>query len=83
MPSFADWRTTLLVLIAIGFAVGDLWHFHALDSQTDLAILFGAFAGGGLSVAHTAGSSSATAGVKAVVDAPTVVVHPVAPIPAA
>lgn len=69
MPSFADWRTSLLVLIAIAFAVADLWHFHSLDTQTDLAILFGAFAGGGLSVAHTAGVNAANP-TPAVVVAP-------------
>ena len=57
--SLTDWRTFALVLVAIAFAVSDLWHFHAVDTQTDLTILLGALGGGGVSLAHTAGVNAA------------------------
>lgn len=59
LPSLTDMRTFALVLIAIGFAVSDLWHFHAVDTQTDLTILLAALGGGASSVAHTAGVNAA------------------------
>jgi hypothetical protein len=59
MTILTDWRAFALVCLGIGFAISDLWHFHAVDSQTDLAILFAAFGGGGISVAHTAGANAA------------------------
>lgn len=60
MTVFDDWKTFGLVLIAIAFAVSDLWHFKAVDTQTDLTILLAALGGGGVSVAHTAGVNAAT-----------------------
>ena len=58
--TLADWKTFALVLIAIGFAVTDLWHFHAVDTQTDLTILLAALGGGGIAQAHAAGVAAKT-----------------------
>lgn len=72
MTVFDDWKTFGLVLVAIAFAVADLWHFKAVDTQTDLTILLAALGGGGASVAHTAGVNAATASTPVVVAAPKV-----------
>ena len=70
--TWTDWRTFALVLVAIGFAVADLWYFHSIDKTTDLAILLAALGGGGVSVAHTAG-------VNAALQTPLAATIPIAP----
>lgn len=70
MTALSDYRTFALVLIAIAFAVADLWEFHAIDKTTDLTILLAALGGGGVSVAHTAGTNAVTAGVNAAAPTP-------------
>ena len=54
-----DIRAFAFLLLGFGFAVADLWHFHSITAETDLAILFGVFAGTGITVAHSAGANAA------------------------
>jgi hypothetical protein len=57
---FTDYRTFVLVLIAIGFAIQQITVGHNLDANTSLTLLVGAFGAGGVSVAHTAGVNAAS-----------------------